>query len=359
MRFHDGSNGGQMTNKKSNFFLVNNSKTVVKRLRHTSSHHIHPFKEIPVKKKKRNKNTKNNRMLCFIIVLVVGIMVSFFITVLWDMCQDLLELNGEYMVQALSSIVFGQELAIHIVVLTLQNHIKNLRADIYKPLFLSFHGSSGVGKTFLSSQILHFLPANTKILNYHPSIHYREETADVHDKVLSTWLNKHFSPCSWNILIIDDAQEVNEDVQKAFKKVFINMKSSWLYRKLIVIFMSNLYSNEINNVVFDKVKYQGQSNFYMSDFEPIFERGPSNWLVELYREGLMDNFVPFLPLDKNSVLKCIEEELKKYKKHPFKEIVNEISNEIVFYTLEGKGYQYSISGCKRVASKVIPFLNSV
>lgn len=332
---------------------------VVKRLRHKSSHHIHPFKEVPVKKKKGNKNTKNNRMLCFIIVLVVGIMVSFFMTVLWDMCQDLLELNEEYMVQALSSIVFGQELAIHIVVLALQNHIKNVRADIYKPLLLSFHGSSGVGKTFLSSQILHFLPANTNILNYHPSIHYRRETTDVHDQVLSTWLNYHLSPCTWNILIIDDAQEVNEDVQKAFKKVFIKMKSSWSYRKLIVIFMSNFYSSEINNVVFDKVKYQGQSNFYRSDFEHIFERGPSNWLVELYREGLIDSFVPFLPLDKNSVLKCIEEELKKYKKIPFKEIVNEISNEIVFYTLEGKGYQYSISGCKRVASKVIPFLNSV
>lgn len=297
-------------------------------------------------------------MFCSVFIFIISILVCLIIPLAWESCYDVPQLNQESMTTALSSVVFGQELAIHIVTLSLQTHLERLKANIHHPLLLSFHGSSGVGKTFISSQISHLLPANTRVVKYHPSIHLKAgKTANVHE--ISAWINEQTSFCRWTIIVVDDAQDVSDEMQAAFKKVLNNMQASWLYRKTIVIFVSNMYSNEINDVVFNKVKQKGPSTFYVSDFDPVFERGPSSWLMELHREGLLHAFVPFLPLDKNTVLKCIEQELKQYNKIPFQEIVNEISNEIVFYTLEGKDYQYSISGCKKVSDKVALWLNSL
>ncbi|OTF77450.1 hypothetical protein BLA29_008452 [Euroglyphus maynei] len=74
---------------------------------------------------------------------------------------------------------------------------------------------------------------------------------------------------------------------------------------------------------------------------------------ELITRGVIDLFVPFLPLSKRHVEQCVVDNLRRQHgySHPFidpgQEFIDKVTDSIEF-----KDDEFSVFGCKRVSSKV-------
>ena len=82
------------------------------------------------------------------------------------------------------------------------------------------------------------------------------------------------------------------------------------------------------------------------------------WHASIIDHFLIDFYLPFLPLERYHVKKCIEAELKKfnfkdreeYEKSQLEKDLDHIADEMVY---EPEGYnKFSSSGCKRVPNLV-------
>lgn len=94
------------------------------------------------------------------------------------------------------------------------------------------------------------------------------------------------------------------------------------FRKAIFIFLSNAGGIEISNALEDMMKqgkYREQTGIF--NFEKIAEGGAYNVKGGLKNTGmitssLIDHFVPFLPMEKRHVEKCILAEFERFGKTP-------------------------------------------
>lgn len=94
------------------------------------------------------------------------------------------------------------------------------------------------------------------------------------------------------------------------------------FRKTIFIFLSNAGGTEISDALEDLMKqgkYREQTTIY--NFERIAETGAFNVDGGLKHTGmiqssLIDHFVPFLPMEKRHIEKCIVAEFKRLEKEP-------------------------------------------
>lgn len=99
------------------------------------------------------------------------------------------------------------------------------------------------------------------------------------------------------------------------------------FRKSIFIFLTNSGGPEIAKALDSAMvngKYRDQTK--IQDFEPILEMAAYNVDGGLKNAGiikssLVDHFIPFLPLEKIHVKKCIVTEFGKFHKQPTDEQV--------------------------------------
>lgn len=64
---------------------------------------------------------------------------------------------------------------------------------------------------------------------------------------------------------------------------------------------------------------------------------------------LISHFVPFFPLERFHVEKCIKAEMMRVRRHPDPRFIALVMDELQF---GGPGNNFSIKGCKNVAEKV-------
>lgn len=94
------------------------------------------------------------------------------------------------------------------------------------------------------------------------------------------------------------------------------------FRKSIFIFLSNAGGIEISNALehmMKQGKYREQTTIY--NFEKIAEAGAFNVNGGLKNTGmisssLIDHFIPFLPMERHHVEKCIIAEFNRFGKSP-------------------------------------------
>lgn len=100
------------------------------------------------------------------------------------------------------------------------------------------------------------------------------------------------------------------------------------FRKAIFIFLSNAGGTEISNALeaaMKSGKYREQT--HINNFEKIAEAGAYNVKGGLKNTGLItssliDHFVPFLPLEKRHIEKCIVAEFTRLGKTPTEEQIS-------------------------------------
>jgi len=137
------------------------------------------------------------------------------------------------------------------------------------------------------------------------------------------------------------------------------------YRKSIFIFLSNSASKEIDQKTFElESNNMSRDKFELKAFQKLIQDsffreknndGKGMWHASLIANHVIDHYVPFLPLLRSHVKKCIAVDLQKYgyskKNYPnFDECVDKITDNVNF---EPPGFHlYSTSGCKRISQLV-------
>ena len=74
------------------------------------------------------------------------------------------------------------------------------------------------------------------------------------------------------------------------------------------------------------------------------------WHSSLIESNVISAFVPFLPLERSHVKRCVEDELRRKKLAVTSEKQNNIADQLSYFPPDIK--LFSKSGCKKISEKV-------
>ncbi|XP_025835910.1 torsin-1A [Agrilus planipennis] len=257
--------------------------------------------------------------------------------------------------------LYGQNLVHDVVVNALKGH---WNGEPTKALTLSFHGTPGCGKNYVTTFIVESLYAkgseSVHVHNFLGRIHFplKDKTEEYQQK-LYQWIKGNVTKCARQIFIFDEVDKIPPKVLNILKPLIdYNARiESVDYRKAVFIFLSNTGGSLIADQ-FLKLWQLGvrREDIHLKDFESLMTKGAFNeeggfQHSDTIKSNLIDHFVPFLPLEQEHVIECIRDEYKKRGvQYPSQELIDEILVGVEW------GPQphnlFSKTGCKRLSQKV-------
>lgn len=263
---------------------------------------------------------------------------------------------------ALKAELYGQHIAQKIVTSALKNHFN--KKGIKKPLVMSFHGWTGIGKNFVSNIITeHFFKRKTHSPFVHKFIiplHFPHESeVEIYNEQLQRWITGNISQCRKGGLFIFDEMDKSHlgmmDTIKAAILGYQGKKAESGHGNMVFIFLSNSGGEAINQHVLKHVlEGKLRESLTLSELEIIFhgiaKNMPDVWFADLLKSEVIDHLVPFLPLERTHVKQCIRRDLVKKGFLVKEALVKEIADQMEYFP---EKYEFfSVSGCKKVSSRV-------
>lgn len=302
---------------------------------------------------------------CFIFLQVVSILVV--ALVIWNSmdvqhdCQPNRYFKRKVLKMDLESNVFGQPIATKLIPVKIEEYLnkldkyKNTSTEVTcKPLVLSFHGWTGVGKNYIS-KITADSVQSANILNFIVPYHFPHGAFEAEYKEqIQQWITSNTSKCAINVVVIDEMDKAFEGVVEGISSAIEALtKPCNIANATLIFLLSNSHAVEINQAF---VKFilekpdRNREDFSMELASSIFSTSSTLWYSKLLEEKLIDAFVPFLPLEKRHVIQCIMRDLVAKKFSTDSRSVDKILGELSFTEVDT--LRLSNTGCKRVADKV-------
>ncbi|CAG5116887.1 unnamed protein product [Candidula unifasciata] len=269
---------------------------------------------------------------------------------------------------ALTSKLHGQHLVQRTVVGHIKGHLRS--SDPSKALVLSFHGLTGVGKNFVSSIIADNLYKDGL---RSPYVHLISATKEFpHEGLLpfykdqlKSWIEGNITICDRSMFIFDEVDKFPAtllDVVKPYIDYYEQL-GGVVYRRAIFLFLSNTGGNDIAKLALERWQSGvSRESLELSDVEKILMSSAINadnhnglWHSQLISSQLITAYIPFLPLEKTHVRKCIVDYLISRKYYSSggdipSEVVDKILKELTFDPPTEQ--LFSTTGCKRVVEKI-------
>ena len=255
----------------------------------------------------------------------------------------------------------GQHLVKDTVIKAIRSHVNSPNPN--KALVLSFHGWTGGGKNFVSKIIAEHLYSNgmeSKFVHLFVStLHFPHASkVDLYKDQLTQWIRGNVSNCERSMFIFDEMDKMPSGLIDTIKP-FIDYYPSinWVnYRKSIFIFLSNTAGNDITLKTLNHWESgKPREQITLKEMEQVIDISAFNengglWHSSLIEKNLISAFVPFLPLERQHVKLCVEDDLLAKGFTPQNDIVSKVADELLYFPSETK--LFSKSGCKRVSQKV-------
>ncbi|XP_041854783.1 prosalusin [Melanotaenia boesemani] len=262
--------------------------------------------------------------------------------------------------------VYGQHLAQDILSEEVAKFLNNKNPD--RPLVLSFHGSSGTGKTLVSSMLGNHLYGSAMsspyIHQFVPTLHFPSPQRVKHyRKELKSWVEGNLTECARSVFIFDEMEKMPPG--------FINVLEPFLgpshvvfrtnYRKAIYIFISISGEDVINKVALENRQAgQEREDIKLADLEEaiahaVYNNNTSGFFKSsIIKQSLVTRFVPFLPLSRCHVERCIRSQLCQQGSCSRQDVVEAVGRVMIYAPVPGK--YFSTTGCKAVSAKISFFL---
>lgn len=262
--------------------------------------------------------------------------------------------------------LFGQPLVSDVVVNALGSHFNKDRTHRRKPLVLSFHGWPGGGKTFVARMILKHIfkkgTASRFAKMYLAKTHFpRKSEVEQYKVELQNAIRSTVASCPQSIFIFDEVDKYPPgllDVVKPYLDYHEHV-DGYDYRNAVFIFLTNNGARDITHISLQLWQEgKNRDNYKLRTFEKVIKDVTFNDEGGFYRSDLIlshliDHYIPFLPLEKEHVTKCISVALMHLQGHILVDhdsVVFEVMEEITF---RPEGIElYAVSGCKIVTEKV-------
>lgn len=249
--------------------------------------------------------------------------------------------------------VYGQ----HIALETLKQLLRDFGNEdkVYPgPLVMSFHGWTGVGKNYVTQIITDsFVRKNLNFFLI--PLHFGDHSKDDHYKTtIPEWILGNITSCTMNIFVFDEMGTASEGVISGLETTLLNLKNQNQSKsQSLFIFLSNSKAGKINDLLFSKLsKGRSRTSLQINDFmSSLLTDADGEWYLQLYKNNLIDVFVPFLPLNDDHVVSCIKKDLISKGRQPTADLVEAVKNDLMYFKSKS-GESYSLTGCKRVSDKV-------
>ena len=201
---------------------------------------------------------------------------------------------------------FGQHLVTENIIKILKAHIKNEQTK--KPLVLSFHGSPGTGKTFVSKLIAESFYKFGMSSKHAVFFNIQEHDENYEQVTLKRTIEYTVWRCKYALFIFEEAYLMNSKLLDVILS-YINYPSL-SYNRAIFLFLSKSGADSINDYVIDKMKEgRKRESITLEEMHNLLHsyiktEKPFND-TEFVAQNLVDAYIPFLPLEKQHVRECV------------------------------------------------------
>uniref|UniRef100_A0A8C9Z7C9 Torsin family 4, member Aa n=1 Tax=Sander lucioperca TaxID=283035 RepID=A0A8C9Z7C9_SANLU len=255
--------------------------------------------------------------------------------------------------------VFGQQGAVE----GLLSHLKDYLSTYVhnKPLVVSLHGPSGVGKSHLGRLLAgHFrsVVGETLVLQYYV-LHHCPQEADALRcaRDLATLISQMVERAEEEekipLFIFDEVEHMHGEILDALLQL-VASKQSNEYLNAIYLFLSNLGHTHITKHMLQNSSSismasasSGRHSHLVKELTPILRRT----LEKLHPLWTEADVLPLGLLEKGHVMECFLDEMTREGFYPDHTNIERLAGEIEYYP-EAGGHQYSQTGCKQVVAKV-------
>ncbi|KAL0965739.1 hypothetical protein UPYG_G00285090, partial [Umbra pygmaea] len=254
--------------------------------------------------------------------------------------------------------VFGQQGAMDALLAQLRDYLSTYVHS--KPLVLSMHGPSGVGKSHLGRLLAgHFrsVVGEPLVLQYFVLHHCPlEEDAWRCSRALSILVSEMVVRAEEEekipLFIFDESEHLYPELLDALRDL-VHSKRSNEYLNAVYLFLSNQGHTHITK----HLLYNSSSNYMMpasgtystlvKELTPLL-RNNLEILHPLWAEA---EILPMTLLDKSNVMECFLDEMTREGFYPDHTNIERLAGEIEYYPAVGD-LEYAVTGCKQVVARV-------
>lgn len=255
--------------------------------------------------------------------------------------------------------VFGQQGAVEGLLSHLQDYLSTYVHN--KPLVVSLHGPSGVGKSHLGRLLAgHFrsVVGETLVLQYYVLHHCPQEADALHcardlSARISEMVERAEEEEKIPLFIFDEAEHMHSEILDALLQL-VGSKQSNEYLNAIYLFLSNLGHTHITKHMLHNsssismtLTASGRHSNLVKELTPILR----NSLQKLHPLWIEADILPLGLLEKSHVMECFLDEMTREGFYPDHNNIERLAGEIEYYPEVG-GHEYSQTGCKQVVAKV-------
>lgn len=255
--------------------------------------------------------------------------------------------------------MFGQQGAVD----GLLSHLKDYLSTYVhnKPLLVSLHGPTGVGKSHLGRLLAgHFrsVVGETLVLQYYVLHHCPQEAEALHcarnlSAVISEMVERAEEEEKIPLFIFDEVEHMHNEILDTLWQV-VASKQSNEYLNAIYLLLSNLGHDHITKYMLHNssslsagLSAAGHHSHPVRELTPILH----NTLEKLHLLWTEAEILPLGLLEKGHVMECFLEEITREGFYPDHANIERLAGEVEYYPEIG-GHKYSETGCKQVVAKV-------
>ncbi|XP_043952570.1 torsin-4A isoform X1 [Gambusia affinis] len=326
------------------------------------------FPSVPQKKKKRRrrrvmfpnggprktapKQERSRAMYCLYLLFAIVFVQVY--NAIENLDDHVLRYDLEGLEKTLRREVFGQQGAVEGLVYHLKDYLSTYVHN--KPLVVSVHGPSGVGKSHLGRLLAgHFrsVVGDTLVLQYYV-LHHCPQEADATQcarnlsSVISEMVEKAEEEEKIPLFIFDEAEHMHVEILDVLLQL-VASKQSNEYLNAIYLFLSNLGHTHITKHMLQNSSSisSGRHSNLVKELTPILR----NTLEKHHPLWTEADILPLGLLEKGHVMECFLEEITREGFYPDHSNIERLAGEIEYYPVVA-GREYSQSGCKQVVAKV-------
>lgn len=255
--------------------------------------------------------------------------------------------------------VFGQQGAVEALLSSLKDYLSTYVHN--KPLVVSLHGPSGVGKSHLGRLLAgHFraVVGEMLVLQYYV-LHHCPQEADALQcardlsALISVTVERAEEEEKIPLFIFDEAEHMHSEMLDALRQLVASEQSSE-HLNVIYLFLSNLGHAHItkhmlhnSSTISMATTASGRHSNFVKELIPVLR----NTLEKLHPLWSEADILPLGLLEKGHVMECFLDEMTREGFYPDHSNIERLAGEIEYYTAVD-GRKYSLTGCKQVVAKV-------
>ncbi|XP_068452377.1 prosalusin [Clinocottus analis] len=262
--------------------------------------------------------------------------------------------------------VYGQHLAQDMVSEEVARFLQNKSPD--RPLVLSFHGSSGTGKTMVGSMLGKHLYGSAMsspyVHTFVPALHFPSpDRATQYREQLRLWVQGNLTACARSVFLFEEMEKMPPGVIDVLEPFLgpSHVVFRTNYRKAIYVFIGTTGEEVIDRKVLES-RQAGRDREEMkpSEFQDAIAHAAYNGSLSgffrssVIHQHLISSFVPFLPLSRRHVERCVRRQLCQRGSCDRGDVVEAVSADMDYAPVQG--HYFSTTGCKAVPAKINLFL---